>query len=186
MPTGGNIVMLSYGRSAGEVRFDPSLPVEDVHAVIHTSLLPYGHSFGLFGRSANAVVALRHAWGDMDGLLAGEYQRVTRSGLADLRGQLTLNLLGGPALPPREFVSHRPTTILGVSLAVAAPTGQYDRAKLINLGSNRWSFKPELGFSRTKGRWYLELYGGVWIFGTATTWAARSASRTRSAPSRPT
>jgi len=165
MATGGNIVMLSYGRSSGGVLFDPSLPVEDVHAVIHSGALLYGHSFGLLGRSANAVVALPYAWGEMDGLLAGEYQRITRSGLADLRGQLTVNLLGGPALAPRDFVTHRPTTILGVSLAVAAPTGQYDPAKLVNIGSNRWSFKPELGFSRTKGRVYLELYGGVWIFG---------------------
>lgn len=166
MPTGANIVMAAYGRSSGGVLFDPSLPVEDVHAVIHSAALLYGHSFGLFGRSANAMVALPYAWGEMDGLLLGEYQRITRSGLADLRGQLTVNLLGGPALTPREFASHRPTTILGLSLAVAAPTGQYDHAKLINIGSNRWSFKPEVGFSRTKGRWYLELYGGVWIFGT--------------------
>ena len=166
MPTGANVAMLAYGRSSGGVLFDPSLPVEDVHAVIHSSVVLYGHSFGLFGRSANAGFALPYAWGEMDGLLAGDYQRITRSGLADLRGQLTVNLLGGPALAPREFASHRPTTILGLSLAVAAPTGQYDPAKLINIGSNRWSFKPEMGFSRTQGRWYLELYGGVWIFGT--------------------
>jgi hypothetical protein len=166
MPTGGNIAMLSYGRSSGGVLFDPSLPVEDVHAVINAGALLYGHSFGLFGRSANVVVALPYAWGEMSGLLAGEYQRLTRSGLADIRGQLSVNLLGGPALAPREFVKHRPRTILGLSLAVAAPTGQYDPAKLVNIGSNRWSVKPEVGFSRTKGRWYLELYSGVWIFGT--------------------
>jgi hypothetical protein len=166
MPTGANIVMLSYGRSSGGVLFDPSLPVEDVHAVIHASALLYGHSFGLLGRSANAIVALPYAWGSMDGLLSGEYLQITRSGLADLRGQLTVNLIGGPALAPREFATQRPTTILGVSVAVAAPTGQYDPAKLVNIGSNRWSFKPEVGFSRTKGRWYLELYGGAWVFGT--------------------
>jgi hypothetical protein len=168
MPTGGNIVMLSYGRSSGGVLFDPSLPVEEVQATIHSGVLLYGRSFGLFGRSANAGIALPYAWGEMDGLLAGEYQRISRSGLGDLRGQLTVNVLGGPALTPREFASHRPTTILGLSLAVAAPSGQYDPAKLINIGSNRWSFKPEVGFSKTKGRWYLELYGGVWVFGTNT------------------
>jgi hypothetical protein len=166
MATGVNIVMLSYGRSSGGVLFDPSLPIEDLHAVIHSSALLYGHSFGLFGRSANAVVALPYAWGEMDGLLAGQYQRITRSGLADLRGQLTVNLLGGPALAPRDFAKQRPSTILGLSLALAAPTGQYDPAKLVNIGANRWSFKPEVGFSRTEGPWYLELYGGVWVFGT--------------------
>jgi len=165
MPTGANIVMLSYGRSSGGVLFDPSLPVDDVHAVINAGALLYGRSFGLFGRSANAVIAVPYVWGDMHGLLQGEYLGITRSGLGDLRSQLTVNVLGGPALTPREFASHQRSTILGLSLAVAAPSGQYDPAKLVNIGSNRWSFKPELGFSKTKGRWYLELYGGVWIFG---------------------
>jgi hypothetical protein len=29
-----------------------------------------------------------------------------------------------------------------------APTGQYDPALLVNIGTNRWSFKPEIGFTR--------------------------------------
>ena len=79
-----------------------------------------------------------------------------------------MNILGGPALTPRESAAHRPATILGLSLSVAVPTGQYDPSKLINLGSNRWSFKREMGVSKTWGRWYLELYGGVWIFSDNT------------------
>jgi hypothetical protein len=144
--------------------FDPSLPFDDVNAHINTGSLLYGRTFGLLGRSASAIVALPYVWGDVDGLVDGEYRGITRSGLADLRGQLTVNLAGGPALTPREFATHRPDTILGFSLSVAVPSGQYDPAKLINIGSNRWSVKPELGFSKTKGRWYLELYGGVWVF----------------------
>jgi hypothetical protein len=167
-PTGGNIVMLAYGRSTGGVLFDPALPFEDVNAGINVGSLLYGRTFGLLGRSANAIVVLPYVWGEIEGYVANEYQKVTRSGLGDLRAQLTVNLLGGPALAPRDFASHRQDTILGLSLAVAAPSGQYDPAKLINIGSNRWSFKPEVGFSKTKGRWYLELYGGVWIFTTNT------------------
>ncbi len=162
-PTGGNIVVFGYGRSTGGVLFDPSLPFDDVNATINAGSLLYGRTFGLFGRSANAAVVLPYVWGEVDGLVEGEYQRITRSGLSDLRGQLTVNILGGPALTPREFASHRPGTILGLSLAVAVPSGQYDPSKLINIGSNRWSFKPEVGVSKTKGRWYLELYGGVWM-----------------------
>jgi hypothetical protein len=55
-------------------------------------------------------------------------------------------------------------TLLGVSLKVVAPTGQYDPTKLINLGSNRWAFKPELGLSRRWGHWLLDAYGSVWLF----------------------
>jgi hypothetical protein len=165
-PTGGNIVQLGFGRSTGGVLFDPALPFDDVNAGINAGTLMYGRTFGLFGRSASAVVGLPYVWGEIDGLVAGQYQRVTRSGLGDLRGQLTVNVLGGPALTPREFAAHRPDTILGLSLAAVAPTGQYDPSKLINIGSNRWSLKPEVGASKTLGSWYLELYGGVWLFGT--------------------
>jgi hypothetical protein len=167
-PTGGNIVVLGYVRTTGEVLFDPSLPFDDVNAAINGGSLLYGRTFGLFGRSANAAVALPYVWGDVDGLVEGEYQQITRSGLGDLRGQLTVNVLGGPALTPREFASHSPGTVLGLSLAVVAPTGQYDPSKLINIGSNRWSLKPEMGVSKTWGRLYLELYGGVWVFSDNT------------------
>jgi hypothetical protein len=79
-----------------------------------------------------------------------------------------VNILGGPALTPREFASARPDTVVGLSLAVSVPTGQYDPAKLINIGSNRWAVRPQLGASKTLGPWYLELYAGVWFFGDNT------------------
>jgi hypothetical protein len=161
-PTGGNLVVLGYGRSTGEVLFDPALPLDDVNAAINAGSLLVGRTFSFFGRSANAGVALPYVWGEIDGYVEGEYDRVTRSGLGDMRAQITVNVLGGPALPPQEFAALRPDTILGLSFAVAAPTGQYDPSKLINIGSNRWSFRPQMGVSKTLGRWYLELYGGVW------------------------
>ena len=165
-PTGGNIAMVAFGRSTGGVLFDPSLPFDDVEAGINNGTLLYGRTFGLFGRSANAVVGMPYVWGDIDGYVEGEYRRITRSGLGDLRGQLTVNVFGAPALSPREFAAQRPNSIVGLSLAVVAPVGQYDPSKLINIGANRWSVKPEVGMSRTVGPWYLELYAGVWFFGT--------------------
>jgi hypothetical protein len=164
VPTGGHIAQIAFGRSTGEVLFDPSLPFDDVNAAINSGTLLYGRTFGLFGRSANVAVGLPYVWGEIDGYIEGDYAKATRSGLADVRAQLTVNVFGGPARTPKEFASHRPDTVVGLSLAVAAPTGQYDSAKLINIGSNRWSVKPQLGVSRTLGPWYLELYGGVWFF----------------------
>jgi len=75
-----------------------------------------------------------------------------------------VNLIGGPALRPLEFVRHKPETTLGTSLTVIAPFGQYDPSKLINLGANRWAFKPELGLSQPVGNWAFEFYAGVWLF----------------------
>jgi hypothetical protein len=67
---------------------------------------------------------------------------------------------------PEEFRSWRQKTLIGTSLTVVAPTGQYDPTRLINQGSNRWAFRPELGLSQRWGHWILDAYGGVWFFTT--------------------
>ena len=43
-------------------------------------------------------------------------------------------------------------------------TGRYRSEWLVNLGSNRWSYKPEIGLAIPLGRWTVEGYTGVWIF----------------------
>jgi hypothetical protein len=77
---------------------------------------------------------------------------------------LAVNLIGGPALTPADFSKRKPRTTLGASLVVVAPVGEYDPQKLINIGSNRWAFKPEIGISTPIGPWFLEGYAGVWLF----------------------
>jgi hypothetical protein len=167
-PKGGNIFLVGYGRSTGAVLFDPVLPVGDVEATINVGTFVYGRTFGLFGRSAGAQVVVPYLGGSIDGLVEGEPVQKAGSGLGDIRGKLTVNLVGGPALAPREFAALKPDTILGVSVEVMAPTGKYDPTHLVNIGANRWSIKPEVGVSRTHGPWYVEAYGGVWLFGTNT------------------
>jgi outer membrane putative beta-barrel porin/alpha-amylase len=163
-PTGANFVLLAVGHSSGDVEFDPSVPITNVSARVNQAALFYGRTYGLFGRSATAAIQLPYGWGTVEGDVFEDRRSVYRSGLADLRMRFTTNLLGGPALPPREFAKRRPGPTLGASLVVVAPTGQYDPSKLVNIGTNRWSFKPELGFSCPAGHWFLELYAGAWLF----------------------
>ena len=75
-----------------------------------------------------------------------------------------MNLYGAPAMTSKEFAAYRQRLIVGVSLTVAPPLGQYDSTKLIDLGTNRWSFKPEIGLSRTYGKWVVEGMVGTWLF----------------------
>jgi hypothetical protein len=49
--------------------------------------------------------------------------------------------------------------LLGASLKIIAPTGQYDPTKLINWGINRWAIKPEFGYSQRWGHWVLDTQG---------------------------
>jgi hypothetical protein len=164
-PTGVNIVLAACGRSTGEVLFDESLQTTDVSAEINSALLFYGRSFGFLGRSSSAAVVVPYFWGTLEGNVGEERKSIRRSGLGDVRMRFATNLLGDPALAPQEFSKRRSGTTLGASLAVIVPTGQYDAAKLINIGANRWAAKPELGLSQPAGRWFFEIYGGVWLLG---------------------
>jgi hypothetical protein len=103
-------------------------------------------------------------WGNLSGDVGESRETIYRSGVADASFQLNVNLLGGPALSPAEFLKRTPGTTVGASLLVSMPVGQYDPAKLINIGSNRWAFRPQLGISKPLGAWFLECYGAVWLF----------------------
>jgi len=164
VPTGGNFFILNYSYQSGEVLFDPSLPFSDVRAFINGVVGGYGHTFGLFGRISSLAVVVPYAWASVDGNVGETYQAITRSGIGDARLRFVVNLIGGPALSMKEFMAHKPEPTLGFSLVVVAPTGQYSNEKLINIGTNRWAFRPEFGLSFPVGHWTLEGSAGVWLF----------------------
>ncbi|HEY7441907.1 MAG TPA: transporter [Vicinamibacterales bacterium] len=163
-PVGLNFLVASVGRSTGGVLVDQSLPIENVNAELNVVATGYGRTFALFGRSALAVVVLPYVWAEATGQIAEETRSATRSGLADARVKVSVNLFGNAALQPAEFVRSRPRSIVGASVTVVPPTGQYYPTKLINLGANRWAFKPEVGISYPTGRWTIEGYAGIWFF----------------------
>jgi hypothetical protein len=165
-PLGTNFFGVVLGNSQGGVLFDPSVPITDAEASINLASLAYAWTFGLWGRQGLVSVAMPYAWGDVEGFVGEETEarRVTRSGLADARVKASLNLLGSPALDRAAFAATPHGTVLGLSLTVQAPIGEYDNTKLINLGTNRWSFKPEVGVSVPVGPWFLDAYAGAWFF----------------------
>jgi hypothetical protein len=75
-----------------------------------------------------------------------------------------VNLIGGPAMEPKEFLRWHQEILLGISLKIIAPSGQYDPTQLINWGANRWAFKSEIGYSQRHNHWVLDGYAGVWFF----------------------
>jgi hypothetical protein len=163
-PLGVNFLGLGYLRSAGGVAVDPSLPLDNVDAEVNAASLSYVRTFGLFGRSASIGFVLPYSRADVSGDVFEQQRSVTRTGWADPRLRLAVNLFGGPALDREEFAAREPSTAVGASLMVVAPLGKYDSDRLINLGSNRWAIKPEIGVYQPLGPWSLELYGGVWFY----------------------
>ena len=174
-PLHSNAVVLTYSFYDGSINFNGALPVNNATGKYNIPIFSYYHSFGLFGRSANIVAALPYAVGHFQGTVAGAGVNLYRSGLVDSVYRFSVNLKGGPAMRPQEFVKWRQKVLLGVGLKVIAPTGQYDPTKLINWGTNRWSFKPELGYSQRRGNWVVDGYAGAWFFTTNHDFWSRNA-----------
>jgi Putative MetA-pathway of phenol degradation len=163
-PVHSNAVTLSYSLSAGNVVFNDTLPVTDSSGRIGAEIASYFHTFDCFGRSANVTVLLPYVVGHFKGDVNGEYEELYRSGLDAAAARVSVNLIGAHAMDPQEFSRWRQKTVLGASLLVQTPTGQYDGRRLINTGQHRWAFKPEIGFSQRRGQWLLDAYGAVWFF----------------------
>jgi hypothetical protein len=146
------------------VLLDPSVPVKDVTANAHTALLAYSRVLDVFGKTGriDAVVPYAFLWANGKVFEEGRTRNVR--GFADPALRFSVNLLGSPALSYEEFKKYQQGTIVGVSLMTTMPLGQYDSEKLVNIGTNRWSFKPEVGISQALGRWTVEGLAGVTFF----------------------
>jgi hypothetical protein len=161
---GVSYVVVSVTRSSGAVVFDPTLPVADVHADVNGAVLAVGRAFDLFGKLGVVTASAPYITADLTGRVQEQATATSRSGLGDARLKLSVNLFGNPAMSMREFAKTPRRPILGASLMVAAPAGQYYPGKLINLGNNRWAFKPEVGLSVPIRRLDADVYLGVWMF----------------------
>jgi hypothetical protein len=163
-PVGTNFAVFGYTRLDGEVLTDPALPIKNVQAAIDLYLLGYARTFELAGRTASLGAVLPYARGEVSGDVFDAPREVYRAGLGDVRLRFAINLYGNPALTPAEFAQRPPGMAAGASLTVIAPTGQYVGSRLVNVGTNRWAFKPELGLSYPRGNWFFESSAGAWLF----------------------
>jgi hypothetical protein len=180
IPVNVTVLIAGFGYSHGGIVTDPTLPVEDLNANIQSSSLGIVHSFSLFGQTAQVSVALPYAWGDVSAIVAGSPESTTRSGVNDTRLRFSYLLLGAPASAPKDLAKVPRKTILGTSLSIVAPTGQYMPDKLINLGTSRWAFKPELAISQPVGkRWLVDVYAGLWLFTKNDSYYPGSSVRTQ-------
>jgi len=155
-PVGMNFLLIGYQYSEGALLFDPALPITDADAKVNMGLLAYVRTMDVAGKSAKAGVLLPYADLSADGYLDGDYRTRETDGLVDPAFYFTINLFGAPTLSLEEFKDYQQDTIIGLTFKLTAPLGVYDKDKLLNIGTNRWSFKPEFGISKAIGRWTLD------------------------------
>jgi Putative MetA-pathway of phenol degradation len=165
-PLHSNAVTLTYSFENGSIMVDGAAPITGASARVNIPAVSAYHSFNFFGRSASLLVGLPYGVGNFHGEVAEAEANAYRSGLLPVIVRLSVNLKGGPSMPVEEFRKWKQKTIVGVSLKVVPRSGQYDPTKLVNYGTNRWAFKPEIGCSRRWGHWILDGYGAAWFYST--------------------
>lgn len=165
-PLESNVVNFIYGYYSGPLELNQAIPIKGATGNFSVPTVAYYRSFSFFGRSANVSAGLPYGVGSFEGEVLGNQRSAYRSGLFDSVFRVSVNLIGGPAMKLPQYVKWKQKALLGASLKVNAPTGQYS-PRLLNWGTNRWSFKPELGYSQLfRKHWVVDAYAGVWFFTT--------------------
>lgn len=163
-PTGINVFTLGYAYSSGAMLFDKTIPIENVQANIHSFNAAYSRSTAFFGKAGRFDVAVPVVKGDWQGEVLEETESTSRFGMGDPILRYTLFIAGAPALSKEKFKDFKPKTIIGMKMRVTLPLGEYNSNKVINLGSNRWVFSPQIGVWLRWGHFTLEGYTGLWFF----------------------
>jgi len=160
-PTGMNFLIAGYGHAVGAMAFDPSVPLENAHLRADATYLAYARSLDVFGMSGKFDVIAPYVWTSGTADFEGQNRERSVSGFGDPRFRFQVNFHGAPALSLQEYADYRQDLIIGASLQVTAPLGQYDPDKLLNIGTNRWAIRPEIGLSKAFGPLSLELAADV-------------------------
>jgi len=168
LPTGANFAGGGYAYTEADIFVDPVIRAENVEMEMHTWAVQYIRTFELFQKSARIDFTQAYQEGRWTGLIDGVPRSIKRNGLSDSVLRFAMNLYGAPPLEGKEFAAYRAKadveTIFGTALVVQLPTGDYMEDKLINLGSNRFTFRPQLGVVHNRGKWSMELTGEVLLY----------------------
>ncbi len=162
---GVNQLELVYAYAHANASIDTSLIVPGAEANINQGTAGYTRYFSFVRRLAWVEAGVPLA--GLDGSVTGTNLHVSSTGDGDSSYQLAMLLKGGPALSVAQFANYKTTTSVGMSLTITAPTGLYHPDRLLNLGSNRWSFKPEIAVSYPFGRkqkWELDGYVNAFFY----------------------
>jgi hypothetical protein len=163
-PVGINFLLAGYAYSDGGLSTDGSSPIKDAKLKMNTGVLAYARTLDVWGKSGKFDVILPYSQLSGSATVAGQSRERRVSGLNDPRFRLSVNFYGAPALSVQEFANYKQDLIIGASVQVSAPLGQYDKDKVVNLGNNRWFVKPDIGISKAWGPLTVELSTGVVFF----------------------
>jgi len=163
-PIGVNFLIAGYGYTRGGLSFDSAVPITDANLHTSNAVFAYATVLDLWGKSGKFDAIVPYTWLSGTAKYQGDPVERTVSGFARPAFRLSINLYGAPALTLKEFTAWQQDLIIGASLQVSPALGQYDSTRIVNIGTNRWSFKPEVGISKALGPWTLEMQAAATFF----------------------
>jgi len=155
-PVGTNFLIAGYAYTRGSLEFDTAVPVTDARLHTSNAVVAYVRALDVFGTSGKVDVIVPYTWLSGSADYAGAPIERVVDGFADPAFRLSVNLYGAPALTLDQFKDYRQDLIVGASLQVTAPWGQYDDRRVVNIGTHRWTVKPQVGISQAIRAWTLE------------------------------
>ena len=162
-PVGVNFLIAGYAYTRGALEFE-SLPITDAHLHTSNAVLAYATALDFWGKSGKFDVIVPYTWLSGSANYAGQPLQRVVSGFGDPAFRLSVNLYGAPALTLKEFRDYQQDLIIGASVQVFAPWSQYDDTRVVNIGTNRWTFKPQIGISKAIEQWTLEFTTAVTLY----------------------
>jgi len=182
-PVGVNQLELAYAYARSNTSIDPAIIIADARFNLNQGTISYTRYFNLFNRMAWIRPSIPIAV--IKGSISGASLNGSTAGVGDSTYEVAMLLKGGPALGVAEFANYKPTATVGVSLAVTAPTGLYSPDKVLNLGTDRWSFKPEIAVSYPFGpqqKWTLDAYANSYFYTDNTSYHGAEILRQQTLP----
>lgn len=168
VPLGMQVIGVGYGYVSADIEFDPVMQVKDAEFTLQAVAASYVTSFKVANKLARFDVTIPWASGKWEGLLAEQATELQRNGFLDPVLRVSINLLGSPALKSDKLIPYlrgkTSNTIIGAAISLTAPFGEYNKGKLINLGQNRYTIRPQIGLLHTQGKWSYELTGSIFFY----------------------
>jgi hypothetical protein len=164
LPIDQNFIAASYFYSSGDVDLSSSSTISDASIQLEGSILGYSRTLALADKVAKFDIKSSYSCIAGNALFSGTRRYGEECGVGDTQARFSYNFLGPLAQKAKEFRLRPRELVVGSSVQVNMPTGDYDGDKILNIGTNRWYIRPEIGTSIPLGKWEIDLALGAKIF----------------------
>jgi hypothetical protein len=156
-PVGVNFLVAGYAAQEGNVLFDPAIGLENADLTIDGPVVGYARSVKFGGMSGKVDGGIANVCLSGSADYQGQHYTRDTCGWTDAKLRASVMFIGAPAMTLQEFAGNRQNFVVGTSVQITLPVGDYDPARLVNIGTNRGTVKVEIGMAKAVQLWNFEV-----------------------------